>query len=179
MMEQYFSIKDQYPDSFLFYRLGDFYELFYDDALKAAQLLEITLTSRNKNADDPIPMCGVPHHAAKEYIRTLVEMGYKVAICEQMEDPKTTKGMVKRDVVQVITPGTYTDYSNQNAQSNHYLVAITKSALSKGYTLAYVDVTTGELRGTQLTSFDALKFITSSYYFYQQNHIRNIRNQNF
>lgn len=157
MMEQYFSIKDQYPDSFLFYRLGDFYELFYDDALKAAQLLEITLTSRNKNADDPIPMCGVPHHAAKEYIRTLVEMGYKVAICEQMEDPKTTKGMVKRDVVQVITPGTYTDYSNQNAQSNHYLVAITKSALSKGYTLAYVDVTTGELRGTQLTSFDALK----------------------
>ncbi|MGO2686133.1 MAG: DNA mismatch repair protein MutS, partial [Enterococcus italicus] len=96
MMEQYFSIKKDYQDAFLFYRLGDFYELFYDDAEKAAQILELTLTSRNKNADDPIPMCGVPYHAAAGYIDTLIEKGYKVAICEQVEDPKTTKGMVKR-----------------------------------------------------------------------------------
>lgn len=99
MMEQYLAIKEQYPDAFLFYRLGDFYELFNEDAINAAKILEITLTSRNRNADNPIPMCGVPYHAAKEYIRKLIDSGYKVAVCEQMEDPKTTKGMVKREVV--------------------------------------------------------------------------------
>ena len=92
MMEQYLSIKAQYQDAFLFYRLGDFYELFYEDAIKASQLLELTLTSRNRNAEEPIPMCGVPHHAAQGYIDALIEKGYKVAICEQVEDPKTTKG---------------------------------------------------------------------------------------
>ena len=106
MMEQYLAIKEQYKDAFLFYRLGDFYELFNEDAVKVSQLLELTLTSRNRNADDPIPMCGVPHHSAQGYIDTLVEQGYKVAICEQMEDPKQAKGMVKREVVQLITPGT-------------------------------------------------------------------------
>ncbi len=109
MMEQYLSIKAQYQDAFLFYRLGDFYELFNEDAVKAAQILELTLTSRNKNAEEPIPMCGVPYHAASNYIDTLIEQGYKVAICEQVEDPKTTKGMVKREVVQLITPGTVMD----------------------------------------------------------------------
>lgn len=154
MMEQYFNIKKEYEDCFLFYRLGDFYELFYDDALKAAKILEITLTSRNKNAEDPIPMCGVPHHAAKEYIRTLVELGYKVALCEQVEDPKLTKGMVKREVVQVLTPGTYIDYSNQQEGQNHYLAAVQKK--KQHFYLAYVDISTGELLGTTLVNRSAL-----------------------
>ncbi|MDE1548964.1 DNA mismatch repair protein MutS [Jeotgalibaca caeni] len=154
MMEQYFSIKDQYPDAFLFYRLGDFYELFHDDAIKAAKLLEITLTSRNKNADDPIPMCGVPYHSAKEYIRTLISMGYKVAICEQMEDPKATKGMVKRDVVQVLTPGTYMADSGNESKSNNYLVAVQQQGTQ--FPFSYVDIGTGELRVTVLDNVDAV-----------------------
>ncbi|MGC6770109.1 DNA mismatch repair protein MutS [Enterococcus sp. LJL128] len=149
MMEQYLTIKGQYPDAFLFYRLGDFYEMFYEDAEKAAQLLELTLTSRNRNADDPIPMCGVPHHAAQGYIDTLVEMGYKVAICEQVEDPKTTQGMVKREVVQLVTPGTVMDSKGLEAKDNNYLTALV--AADGAYGLAYVDLTTGELKSTLLT----------------------------
>ena len=159
MMQQYFSIKEKYPDCLLFYRLGDFYELFYDDAIEAARLLEITLTSRNKNAEDPIPMCGVPHHAAKEYIKTLIELGKKVAICEQLEDPKLTKGMVKRDVVQVLTPGTYTEYQAQN--QNHYLVSILPR-VGKQYALSYVDVSTGELKVTQLENLEEVRSECSS-----------------
>lgn len=149
MMEQYFGIKASYPDAFLFYRLGDFYELFYEDALQVAQLLELTLTSRNKNADDPIPMCGVPYHAAASYIDTLVEQGFKVAICEQVEDPKTTKGMVKREVVQLITPGTVMDSKSLNAKENNYLAAL--AFTQPHYQLAYVDLSTGELKATELT----------------------------
>lgn len=149
MMEQYLTIKGQYPDAFLFYRLGDFYEMFNEDAEKAAQLLELTLTSRNKNADDPIPMCGVPHHAAQGYIDTLVEMGYKVAICEQVEDPKTTKGMVKREVVQLVTPGTVMESKGLEAKDNNYLTAIVAS--DGRYGLAYADLSTGELKSTTLT----------------------------
>lgn len=149
MMEQYLTIKGQYPDAFLFYRLGDFYEMFYEDAEKATQLLELTLTSRNRNADDPIPMCGVPHHAAQGYIDTLVEMGYKVAICEQVEDPKTTKGMVKREVVQLVTPGTVMESKGLEAKDNNYLTAIVES--EGQYGLAYVDLSTGELKSTTLT----------------------------
>ncbi len=149
MMEQYFGIKASYPDAFLFYRLGDFYELFYEDALEVAQLLELTLTSRNKNAEDPIPMCGVPYHAAAGYIDTLVEQGYKVAICEQVEDPKTAKGMVKREVVQLITPGTVMDGKSLSAKENNYLAALAYTDTS--YQFAYVDLSTGELKATELT----------------------------
>lgn len=154
MMEQYLSIKGQYPDAFLFYRLGDFYELFYEDAEKAAQILELTLTSRNRNAEDPIPMCGVPHHSAQGYIDTLVEQGYKVAICEQMEDPKQTKGMVKREVVQLITPGTQMDSKNLNAKDNNFLTAV--EADKKGFGFAYVDLSTGELKAAFLTDEEAV-----------------------
>lgn len=154
MMEQYAAIKAQNPDAFLFYRLGDFYELFNEDAIKAAKILEITLTSRNKNAEDPIPMCGVPYHSAKEYIRKLINEGYKVAICEQMEDPKTTKGMVHREVVQVLTPGTYMDESAGDGKNNNYLVAIEKH--QQTYALAYVDIGTGEVRVTLLNNVDAV-----------------------
>lgn len=149
MMEQYLAMKAQYPDAFLFYRLGDFYEMFNEDAIKASQLLEVTLTSRNKNADDPIPMCGVPYHAAQGYIDTLIAKGYKVAICEQMEDPKQAKGMVKRDVVQVITPGTAMDLKSQDGKSNNYLTALHIDD-NRRFNLAYVDLSTGELKVTQV-----------------------------
>lgn len=154
MMEQYLAIKDQYQDAFLFYRLGDFYEMFYEDAVNASQLLELTLTSRNRNADDPIPMCGIPHHAAQGYIDTLIEKGYKVAICEQVEDPKTTKGMVKREVVQLITPGTVMTSKGLDAKDNNYLTAIVEENGTFG--LAYVDLSTGELKTAVLTDEDGV-----------------------
>lgn len=122
-MQQYLDIKAQHPDAFLLFRMGDFYELFYEDAVEAAQILELTLTSRNKNAENPIPMAGVPYHAAQQYIDILVDLGHKVAIAEQMEDPKTAVGVVKRAVVQIITPGTVVDSAKPDAESN-FLVAL-------------------------------------------------------
>ncbi|WP_428985632.1 DNA mismatch repair protein MutS [Vagococcus lutrae] len=149
MMEQYLGIKAQYPDAFLFYRLGDFYEMFYEDAERAAQLLELTLTSRNRKAEDPIPMAGIPYHSAEGYIETLVELGYKVAICEQVEDPKMTKGMVKREVVRLITPGTVMEGKTIEAKGNNYLTALYYENESDiGF--AYVDLSTGELKVTHL-----------------------------
>ncbi|MCC5895181.1 MAG: DNA mismatch repair protein MutS [Alkalibacterium sp.] len=160
MMEQYLSIKKQYPYAFLFYRLGDFYELFFEDAVKVARLLELTLTSRNKNADEQIPMCGVPHHAAQGYIDSLIEMGYKVAICEQVEDPKQAKGMVKREVVQVVTPGTVMQSKTVNAKENNYLAAIAQLDTSIG--LSYADLTTGELKVTEVETIqDIINEVTS------------------
>ncbi|MEY8446494.1 DNA mismatch repair protein MutS [Enterococcus ratti] len=154
MMEQYLSIKAQYQDAFLFYRLGDFYELFYEDAINASQILELTLTSRNRNAEEPIPMCGVPHHAAQGYIDILIEKGYKVAICEQIEDPKTTKGMVKREVTQLVTPGTVMDSKGLSAKDNNFLTAIVSQGSEFGF--AYVDLTTGELKTTRLFDEEAV-----------------------
>jgi len=154
MMEQYLAIKEQYKDAFLFYRLGDFYELFNEDAIKVSQLLELTLTSRNRNADDPIPMCGVPHHSAQGYIDTLVEQGYKVAICEQMEDPKEAKGMVKREVVQLITPGTLMEGKGIEAKANNFLTAVTQVKDKFGF--AYVDLSTGELKTALLHDEEAV-----------------------
>jgi len=153
MMVQYNEMKAQHPDAFLFFRLGDFYEMFNEDALKAAQILEITLTSRNKNAEDPIPMCGIPYHSASEYIKTLVSQGYKVAIAEQLEDPKLTKGMVKRGIVKVITPGTYLNESI-GINENNYLAALTMA--NNQYILAFSDVGTGELKVTTLDDFNAV-----------------------
>lgn len=152
MMQQYLAIKAQYPDAFLFFRLGDFYELFHQDALDASRILEITLTARNKQADNPIPMCGVPHHSAKDYIRRLVEAGHKVAICEQVEDPKLTKGMVKREVVQVITPGTYFEDDALVGKANQFLASVSRS--DQRYLLSFIDVTTGQIRITQTDSLD-------------------------
>lgn len=154
MMEQYQAIKDQYPDAFLFYRLGDFYELFNDDAIKGAQLLELTLTTRSKNAADPIPMCGVPHHAVQNYIDILIDQGYKVAVCEQMEDPKKAKGMVKRAVTQLITPGTQMDLGGKQAKDNNYLTAIIEKDQQFGF--AYADLSTGELQTSILNTSDSL-----------------------
>lgn len=152
MMQQYNAIKAQYPDAFLFYRLGDFYELFNDDAIKGSQLLELTLTTRNKNAENPIPMAGVPHHAAQNYIDILVDQGYKVAIVEQLEDPKQTDGMVKRDVVQLVTPGTKLENKTTDAKNNNYIATIIYENQQFGF--AYADLSTGEQKATVLANED-------------------------
>ncbi|MGT2925228.1 DNA mismatch repair protein MutS [Streptococcus caviae] len=153
-MKQYLDIKEDYPDAFLLFRMGDFYELFYDDAIKAARILEISLTSRNKNADNPIPMAGVPYHSAQQYIDILVELGYKVAIAEQMEDPKTAVGVVKREVVQVITPGTLVDSSKPDS-ANNFLVALDTDGSHFG--LSYMDLSTGEFYATTLADLTAVR----------------------
>lgn len=151
-MQQYLDIKKAYPDAFLLFRMGDFYELFYEDAVNAAQILELTLTSRNKNSAQPIPMAGVPHHAATEYIDKLVNLGYKVAVAEQMEDPKKAVGIVKRAVTQVITPGTTIDHAN--AVDNNFLVAIEQQ--EQRFALSYMDLSTGEFKVTVLQDFSAV-----------------------
>ncbi|MGG3923375.1 DNA mismatch repair protein MutS, partial [Geobacillus thermodenitrificans] len=153
MIQQYLHIKAQYPDAFLFFRLGDFYEMFFDDAIKAAQELEITLTSRDGGGDERVPMCGVPYHSAQGYIEQLVEKGYKVAICEQVEDPKTAKGVVRREVVQLVTPGTLMEGKGLTEKENHYLATLTPFADST-YGLAYADLSTGEVRLTLLSSWE-------------------------
>jgi len=141
-MKQYVKIKETYPDCILLYRMGDFYEMFFEDAVTAAPVLEITLTSRNKGKEDSVPLCGFPYHAASSYIAKLVEKGFKVAICEQVEDPKKAKGIVKREVIRVITPGLVVDEENLAAGENNYLacLALHKNALG----LAFLDISTGE-----------------------------------
>lgn len=155
MIQQYLKIKARYNDCFLFFRLGDFYEMFFDDATKAAQELEITLTSRDGGAEERIPMCGIPYHASTNYIKTLVERGYKVAICEQVEDPKTAKGVVKRDVVQVITPGTVMEGAMLLENENNYLASVDR--VDDYYTLSFIDLSTGELYVLTVEKFDRLK----------------------
>ncbi len=150
-MQQYLDIKKDYQDAFLLFRMGDFYELFYEDAVNAAQILEIAITSRNKNSENPIPMAGVPYHSAQQYIDILVESGYKVAIAEQMEDPKQAVGVVKREVVQVITPGTVVD-SSKSSGENNFLVSLDREG--DQYGLAYMDLATGEFQVTTLADFD-------------------------
>lgn len=139
LMKQYFSIKERYPDCIIFFRLGDFYEMFAEDAKIAAPILQIALTSRDKNRDEPIPMCGVPHFSADLYINKLIKAGYKVALCEQIEDPKSAKGIVQREVVRIITPGTY---SPEDQRQNNYLL----SFYPKGdlFGCAVADLSTGE-----------------------------------
>lgn len=154
MMEQYYEIKKQYPDAFLFYRVGDFYELFEDDAVKGAQILELTLTHRSNKSAHPIPMAGVPHVAVNSYVDTLVEKGYKVALCEQLEDPKQAKGMVKRGIIQLVTPGTLMNDKPSDAKDANYLTSLVSTQNSFG--LAYSDLSTGEIFATHLKSFAAV-----------------------
>ena len=141
MMQQYMEIKDNYEDSIIFFRLGDFYEMFFDDAITAAHVLELTLTGKQAGLEERVPMCGIPHHAYSSYVDTLIEKGYKVAICEQLEDPKETKGMVKRDVVQVITKGTRID-ANIDSKNNNYIANIYD--FSYCYGISFIDISTGE-----------------------------------
>ncbi len=155
MIQQYLRVKADYLDAFLFFRLGDFYEMFFEDAIKASQELEITLTSRDGGAEEKIPMCGVPYHSASGYIEQLIQKGYKVAICEQTEDPKQAKGVVKREVVQLITPGTVMEGKGLIDKENNYIMSISffKESL---YGIAYTDLTTGESRATLLNSSEEL-----------------------
>ena len=154
MIQQYLTVKADYQDAFLFFRLGDFYEMFFDDAIKASQELEITLTSRQGGTDERIPMCGVPYHSAPNYIEQLISKGFKVAICEQVEDPKLTKGMVKREVVQLITPGTVMEGKGLSDKENNYIASITQFD-DETFGFAYNDISTGESRVTLLSkNFD-------------------------
>ncbi|MEK6725495.1 MAG: DNA mismatch repair protein MutS [Deltaproteobacteria bacterium] len=154
-MRQYWEIKERYPDSILFFRMGDFYEMFFDDAVTASKVLEITLTKRGKSGGEDIPLCGVPYHAADGYLAKLVRYGFRVAVCEQVEDPKNAKGVVKRDVVRVVTPGTATDSQNLDAKSNSFLMAIHRA--DEKFGLAFLDLTTGEFLVTELSDAQSLK----------------------
>ena len=155
LMQQYNAIKTRYPHALLLFRLGDFYELFYEDAILAARELQITLTSRNREKGQPIPMCGVPYHAADGYIARLIRGGFKVAICDQMELPGPGKKLVRREVVRVITPGTATDGSVLDARENNYLAAVAKHSSGSPVGLAFVDLSTGEFQSTEFSGPDA------------------------
>lgn len=157
MMEQYFEIKKNYSDCLLFVRLGDFYEMFYEDAMIASKELEITLTGKNCGQEEKAPMCGVPFHSAEAYISRLVEKGYKVAICEQIEDAKQAKGIVKRDVIRVVTPGTILDNTVLDEKKNNYLMSIYLS--NNKYGISAVDISTGEFLTTQLDNSSENKLI--------------------
>ena len=148
MLRQYHEIKKQYPGTLLFFRLGDFYELFFEDAILASREMEVTLTARHKERGDPVPMCGVPHHAAAGYVTKLVRKGYRVAICEQTEDPTSQTKLVRREVVRVVTPGTLIENQLLEAKQNNYLAAI--CATGEGSGLAVLDLSTGEFLATQL-----------------------------
>ncbi len=152
MMKQYLEMKEQYPDTILFYRIGDFYEMFYDDAVTAAKVLDIVLTSRNKNDPNPVPLCGVPYHSAQPYLEKLVSKGYKVAICDQVEDPATAKGVVRREVTRVLTPGVaglLETGGDLSPRSVHYLLAVHFGTKSWG--LSLMEVSTGDFRVTEIT----------------------------
>ena len=142
MMQKYLETKQEYPDCILFYRLGDFYEMFFDDALTASRELEITLTGKSCGLEERAPMCGVPYHAVEGYLSKLVAKGYKVAICEQVEDPKLAKGLVKREVVRIVTPGTNLNMQSLEEGKNNYLMCVTFTPTGIG--LAAADVTTGQ-----------------------------------
>ncbi len=148
MMQQYFEIKDQYKDFILFYRLGDFYEMFFEDAQIAAAELDLTLTGRDCGEEERAPMCGVPYHSCEPYIGTLIEKGYKVAICEQMEDPKSTKNLVKREVIRIITPGTLIETDLLNDKTNNYLATLYFDGDSLG--LCFADISTAYIAATAI-----------------------------
>ena len=155
MLQQYLEIKEQHPGTLLFYRMGDFYEMFFDDAVIAAKVLGITLTSRSHKEDaNKIPMCGVPYHALTGYLGKMIKAGYRVAICEQIEDPKEAKGIVKREVVRVVSPGVTTDDQLLDAKTDCYVCALSisrKSAKEHLAGMAFLDISTGRFQITEVT----------------------------
>jgi DNA mismatch repair protein MutS len=153
LMSQYQAIKSKYPDCLLFFRLGDFYELFGDDAKKAAKELDIVLTSRGAGKEQKVPMCGVPYHAVENYLNRLLEKGYKVAICEQLEEAKPGKGIVKRDVVRVVTPGTILNAAYLDQANNNYILSLCHKQDHIG--CAWSDISTGEFQVTQFSSTES------------------------
>lgn len=164
MMQHYLDTKNQYKDCILFYRLGDFYEMFFDDAINVSRELELTLTGKDCGQEERAPMCGIPYHAAENYISRLIAKGYKVAICEQLEDPKQAKGIVKRDVIRVVTPGTVMEANLLDDRKNNYIMSIYKNGIYFGITVC--DITTGDFRTTQIketNNFSALLDEISKY----------------
>ena len=155
LMQQYHAVKKQHPAALLLFRLGDFYELFYDDAILASRILQITLTARNKEKGDAVPMCGVPYHAAENYIARLIRAGHKVAICEQMEEPGPGKKIVRREVIRVLTPGTATGSSLLDAKENNFLAAVARHPQGHVVGLAFVDLSTGDFRATEFAGENA------------------------
>jgi DNA mismatch repair protein MutS len=155
LMQQYHAIKSRYPHALLLFRLGDFYELFYEDAILASRELQITLTSRNREKGQPIPMCGVPYHAADGYIARLIRAGFKIAICDQMELPGPGKKLVRREVVRVITPGTATDVAVLDARENNFLASVAKHPSGSPVGLAFIDLSTGEFQATEFSGAGA------------------------
>ena len=143
MMKQYIDIKKENLDNILFFRLGDFYEMFFEDAILVSNLLELTLTGKNCGLEERVPMCGIPFHAAEVYINKLLDLGYKIAICEQVEDPKLAKGLVKRDIIQVVSSGTKMTLESLDEKENNYIGYILD--LGYAYSISYSDITTGEL----------------------------------
>ena len=154
MLRQYLDIKKDYPDCILFYRMGDFYEMFYEDAIVASKILEITLTSRDKNKENPVPMCGIPYHAADSYITKLVKEGKRVAICEQVEDPKKAKGIVKRKVIRVVTPGLLTLEGGLSSKDNNFICSLISDKKKNNYAISSLDISTGEFRVTTAKDLD-------------------------
>src|SRR3954471_1392019 len=154
-MRQYLDVKARHPDAIVFFRLGDFYEMFHEDAVYVARTLSLTLTSRDKGKEDPVPMCGIPHHASRAYLQRLTDLGHRVAVCEQLEDPRTVKGIVKRGVVRIVTPGVILDEESLDARVPNYLAAIAGDPRG-GFGLAFVDVTTGDFRATVAPRTEAL-----------------------
>ena len=148
MMRQYLEIKNQNEDIIIFFRLGDFYEMFFDDAIKVSHELELTLTGKNAGLEEKIPMCGIPHHAANVYIEKLVDKGYKVGICEQLEDPKNVKGIVKRDIIQIISKGTMINDESLIEYENNYIGNIMD--FNYAYIISYTDISTGEIYETTI-----------------------------
>ena len=148
MMKQYMDIKKEHEDELLFYRVGDFYELFFEDGLTASKALELTLTGKNAGLKERVPMCGVPYHSVKPYIEKLIEQGFKVAICEQLEDPKSTNKMVKRGVIQVISKGTLTDLEMINSKDTNYIASVIDFGMND--VLTYADISTGEVNSLEL-----------------------------
>ncbi|MEG2274636.1 MAG: DNA mismatch repair protein MutS, partial [Clostridia bacterium] len=157
MMKRYFEIKAGYPDCLLFFRLGDFYEMFFDDATTASRVLDLTLTGRDCGLNERAPMCGVPYHAVDTYIRRLIENGFRVAICEQLSDPATSKGLVDRDVVRVVSRGTVMEEEILDEKSCNYLCSIytQSNASNDGFGLAWADISTGE--------FNVIEFYGENY----------------
>lgn len=147
MMQHYLQTKEEYKDCILFYRLGDFYEMFFEDAINASRELELTLTGKDCGMEERAPMCGIPYHAAEIYIAKLIEKGYKVAICEQLEDAKNAKGIVKRDVIRVVTPGTVIETNLLEEKKNNYIMSVFKAGIHFG--VAVCDVSTGEFYATR------------------------------
>src|SRR3990167_11041793 len=154
MMQQYLRLKSNYPDTVLFYRMGDFYELFYDDATKVARLLNITLTARGQSAGKPIPMAGVPYHAAESYMAKLLRLGLSIAVCEQIGDPKTSVGPVDRQVARILTPGTVSDAAFLDNNRDNFLAALHSDGQRFG--IASLDISSGRFQLLEVQSQDAL-----------------------